>query len=228
MYVIESSVNINNLELAAHGYEGFYARGWVVIKTGENETYRITDKVLEFFDLSVFCFRAPYHFKHESKLLKVEVGLKGRKLRKIESMIRRTRKRKRGKPCHSSFDEEEEEGDEEEEEMDEVIKERDIFLDDVLVEEPDHSGNNYLMSRNDDEDPPFRPCGDGGDGNNGIFGNQSPEQVMTSSTKTITVQIRDAQIMQLPSAGQCNFFFDLLVLVSTRMHAQHSENHLQF
>jgi len=39
-YVIESSVNIDNLELAAHGYEGFYARGWVVIKTGENETYR--------------------------------------------------------------------------------------------------------------------------------------------------------------------------------------------
>lgn len=176
MYVIESSVNINNLELAAHGYEGFYARGWVVIKTGENETYRITDKVLEFFDLSVFCFRAPYHFKHESKLLKVEVGLKGRKLRKIESMIRRTRKRKRGKPCHSSFDEEEEEeGDEEEEEMDEVIKERDIFLDDVLVEEPAHSGNNYLMSRNDDEDPPFRPCGDGGDGDNGT---STPETIV--------------------------------------------------
>lgn len=88
--MIESTIKTYNLESAAAGYEGFYTRAHVVIKTGEHETYRRTDKILGFFDLSVFCFRAPYNFKHEANLLRVKVGMKGKKLRKIESTIRRT------------------------------------------------------------------------------------------------------------------------------------------
>lgn len=160
---------------------------------------RKTDKVLEFLDLSVFCFRAPYHFRNQANLLRVEVGLKGRKIRKIQSMIRqnrgRNRKRKRGrKACHdSSSEEEDEEEDEEEEEeiiaegeigeeMDEVVKEA-VFLDDdivhdpgFLVEEPDHSANNYLVSRKEDIDPPYDSVGDDGDDTEN--GTSTPETIV--------------------------------------------------
>lgn len=132
--------------------------------------------MLDFFDLSVFCFRAPYHFKQEADLLKVEVGLKGRKLRKIESMIRRAKKRKRGKACHFSSDDDDEE-EEDEEIMDAAeAKDQDVFLDDdvhvtgsFFVEAPDQSGNNYLVNnRNvEEDDPPYKPYGDDGDTDNG-------------------------------------------------------------
>ena len=135
-------------------------------------TCRRTDRVLEFFDLSVFCFRAPYNFKHEANLLRVEVGIKGRKIRKIENMIRRTSKRKRGKTSNLSSEEDTEEEDEEEaeamvdgdgEEMDEVLVKEDlVFLDEAHVGlevdlEPDHSANNYLVGRSIEDDPPYRP-----------------------------------------------------------------------
>lgn len=128
--------------------------------------------------MSVFCFRAPYNFKHEANLLRVEVGMKGRKIRKIESTIRRISKRKRGKAASdfSSEDdaEEDDEGDEDEEEaevmvdgdgeeMDEVLVKEDlVFLDeaDVGLEvelEPGHSATNYLVGRDIENDPPYRP-----------------------------------------------------------------------
>ena len=43
--MIESTIFINNLESAAPGYEGFYARANVVIKTAEHETYRLLHSV---------------------------------------------------------------------------------------------------------------------------------------------------------------------------------------
>lgn len=111
--------------------------------------------------------------------MRVEVGLKGRRTKKIESMIRQTRKRKRCKAYLSSSDEDQgEEVDVVEceaegmaegvgEEMDEVVVKEQVLLeqDDVqdpgfLVEEPGNSASNYLVSRNESEDHevlPYRP-----------------------------------------------------------------------
>lgn len=131
---------------------------------------RKTEKILEFFDLSVFCFRAPFHFKYEANLLKVEVGIKGKKLRKVESRIRRESKRKRGKDRdqYSSEDEEDEEEEGDEVEAKDMVPARakettvEIPADDAhatgfLVEEPDQSA---MIYRNDGDEPPYRQYAD--------------------------------------------------------------------
>lgn len=88
----------------------------------------------------MFCFCAPYNFKQEANLLRVEVGTKGRKLRKIETMIRRT-KRKRGKSSDSFSDEDDEDEldaeeaevliEEESDDLDGLAKEVDEFIAEV-------------------------------------------------------------------------------------------------
>ncbi|KAH9537934.1 hypothetical protein CY35_16G078200 [Sphagnum magellanicum] len=98
VYVVESTIDINRLQSGRPGNEGFNACCHLLIKTTEHETYRITDKTLEFTDISLFCFQAPYVFKQQANMLRLEVGAKGRKVRNIESGIRRSKRKRKDTP----------------------------------------------------------------------------------------------------------------------------------
>ena len=76
----------------------------------------MTEKVLEFKDLSIFCFQVPYLIKQQANLLKIELGTGGRKNKRVQARVRRDmreRKRRRDGRESSSDEEEEEEEDKE-------------------------------------------------------------------------------------------------------------------
>ncbi|CAK9208796.1 unnamed protein product [Sphagnum jensenii] len=98
VYVVESSIDISRLQSGRPGNEGFTACCHLLIKTTEHETYRKTNTTLEFTDISLFCFRAPYVFKQQANMLRLEVGAKGRKVRNIESGIRRSKRKRKDTP----------------------------------------------------------------------------------------------------------------------------------
>lgn len=82
------------------------------------EFFRVTEKALEFKDLSIFCFQVPYLFLQQANLLKIELSTGGRKNKRVQARVRRNmreRKRKRDDK-ESSSDVDEEEGEEELEE----------------------------------------------------------------------------------------------------------------
>jgi hypothetical protein len=87
---------------------------------------RKTEHVLEFTDLSLFCFRAPHIFRQEANLLKVEVSASGRKTKNIERGIRRSKESQELEDAEGREDIEGEEQEEQEEQnlVEETINRR--------------------------------------------------------------------------------------------------------
>ncbi|KAL3700402.1 hypothetical protein R1sor_018424 [Riccia sorocarpa] len=88
------------------GKEGFFARCRLLQRT-EPELYRFLDKEIKYTDLSVFSFRAPFHYKNESNLLRVELTRKQRK--QIGDGGKPSKRRKRDFDSESEEEEEAEE-----------------------------------------------------------------------------------------------------------------------
>ncbi|KAG0595435.1 hypothetical protein M758_UG166500 [Ceratodon purpureus] len=125
VYVKESTMSLKTLDSVRPSAEGFMAKCYLVIKTREHEIYRITEKVLELKDLSVFCFQVPYLFKQQANLLKIELGTGGRKNKKVQAKVRKTmkeRKRRREDKGSSSNENEEVEEDKESKEFGELAQ----------------------------------------------------------------------------------------------------------
>jgi hypothetical protein len=87
---------------------------------------RKTEHVLEFTDLSLFCFRAPHIFRQEANLLKVEVSASGRKTKNIERGIRRSKESQELEDAEGREDVEGEEQEEQEEEEEQNLVEETI------------------------------------------------------------------------------------------------------
>ncbi|KAL2651864.1 hypothetical protein R1flu_019992 [Riccia fluitans] len=78
VYVTSSTIDKNKARQGKSGKESFSARCRPLQRT-EPEYYRLLDAEVEFTDLSVFAFRAPFHYKNESNLLRVELTMRQRK-----------------------------------------------------------------------------------------------------------------------------------------------------
>ncbi|BBM97509.1 protein MpDNMT3a [Marchantia polymorpha subsp. ruderalis] len=78
VYVLTSEIDRQKAKLGKPGKEGFHARCRLLQRT-ENEVYRFMDAELDLTDLSIFAFRAPFHYKNESNLLRIELTLRQRK-----------------------------------------------------------------------------------------------------------------------------------------------------
>ncbi|KAL3700106.1 hypothetical protein R1sor_018128 [Riccia sorocarpa] len=106
VYVVSSNIDRNKVKQKAKpGQEGFSARCRLLQRT-EPELYRLLAAEVEFKDLSIFAFRAPFHYKNESKLLRVELTMRQRK--QSPDSARPSKRRKRESPDSSSESEQEE------------------------------------------------------------------------------------------------------------------------
>ncbi|CAM6092399.1 unnamed protein product [Calypogeia fissa] len=108
VYVVASRVDKNKAKLGQPGNECFYARCRILQRV-DTELYRLLDKEIDFTDLSLFAFKAPYIFKNESTLLKIDLTTRQRAARS-DYVKKQTRKRnRRGSDSELEEDEEEDE-----------------------------------------------------------------------------------------------------------------------
>lgn len=110
VYVVESYVDKSKAKEGQPGQESFQAR-CRLMQLVERELYRLLDKEIVYTELSKFAFKAPYVFRNEGTLLKIDLTSRQRAGMDFVRQQKRKRRR-RGSDSSDSDSESEDEGEE--------------------------------------------------------------------------------------------------------------------